>query len=467
MAGWTGISLFAGITGQKKAEALLTDVALKQGIFIGISLTTTCLLASMATYFFFRGETYLFFIDSAFAAALLTNLFIYRRSHRLLPALRTGVSLGALTIICLTFFGDQGSDGVFLWFFTLPLGAIFLLGRKEGIFWTIFYFLILIEVMWYNNSRILDTYLIRFLVAYIIVALFAFIYESLRENMQENLRRTYDELSNAKKTLEKASTQISRYLSPQIRDAIFAGYTRARIESKRAHLTFFFSDIVDFTATTEHLEPEVLNVLLSSYLEEMSRIALKHGATIDKFIGDGIMVFFGAPESKGREEDAVACVRMALEMREKISEMQNFWARQGAQRPLQVRMGINSGYCTVGNFGTEDRMDFTAIGSPVNLASRLESRAEINCIFISRTTYLLVKDVIHCEIVGDLELKGLLAPVRVYEAIAEVEKDKNNPVPVQEEGEGYFLSINPEQLTGTSRQGLVTVLRKNLETLTE
>lgn len=467
MRDWTAVPIFApGTREQAKALPILADYALKQGIFVGLSLVTTFMLASMAVFFYFRHEFLLVYIDSASAAALLINLLIYRVSGRLLPALRTGVSLGALTIICLTLFGGQGGNGVSLWFFTLPLGAIFLLGKKEGLFWATFYFLILIEVMWHNN-RIVDTYLVRFLVAYLIVAAFAFIYEYKRESMQNRLRSTNDELSTAKESMEKASRQLSRYLSPQIRDAIFSGDTRARIESKRENLTFFFSDIVDFTGTTEHLEPEILTDLLSSYLDEMSQIALKHGATIDKFIGDGIMAFFGAPHSRGKKEDALACVRMALEMRERIRELQDFWAEQGAQRPLQVRMGINSGYCTVGNFGTEDRMDFTAIGSQVNLASRLENRADSDRILISRTTWLLTRDRIHCENLGDIKIKGLPAPVPVYEAVDLQENITGEKRLIQEEGEGYSLKINPGKLTGDSRQGLANILQENLEALTE
>ncbi len=455
-----------GIRKKKNNESLVTDYALKHGVFVGISLVTTCLLAFMAVYFFFRHDSRLVYIDAAFASALLANLLVYRITKRLKPALRTGVSLGALTIIFLTFFGGRGSEGVSLWFFTLPLGAIFLLGKKEGLFWTIFYFLILIWVMWYN-SRIIDPYLIRFLVAYIIVAAFTFIYESMRDNMQKKLGRTNEKLAAAQKTMEKASEQLSRYLSPQIRDAIFTGDTWARIESRRQHLTFFFSDIVDFTGTTEHLEPEVLSGLLSSYLGEMSRIALKHGATIDKFIGDGIMAFFGAPHSKGKKEDALACVRMALEMRQRIHELQGFWAEQGAQRSLQVRMGISSGYCTVGNFGTEDRMDYTAIGSQVNLASRLENRAGSDRIFISRTTYMLVKDCIHCRKVGNIELKGMLAPVQVYDAVDLRKNLENRNETIREGGEGYSLTINPDKMTADSRQALVNTLQKNLDKLTE
>ena len=111
----------------------------------------------------------------------------------------------------------------------------------------------------------------------------------------------------------------------------------------------------------------------------MSQIALAHGATIDKYVGDAILVFFGDPESRGVEEDAIACVTMALAMRKRMSELQTTWRASGIETPLRCRMGINTGVCTVGNFGSEDRIDYTIIGGgDVNLASRIESACPPN-----------------------------------------------------------------------------------------
>ena len=135
----------------------------------------------------------------------------------------------------------------------------------------------------------------------------------------------------------------------------------------------FFSDIASFTETTERLQPEDLSQLLNHYLTEMSEIALAHGATIDKYVGDAILIFFGDPETRGVKEDAVACVKMALAMRKRIAELQSTWQASGIDDPLRCRMGINTGVCTVGNFGSEDRMDYTIVGADVNLAARLET----------------------------------------------------------------------------------------------
>ena len=101
----------------------------------------------------------------------------------------------------------------------------------------------------------------------------------------------------------------------------------------------------------------------------MTNIAIEYGGTIDKFIGDAVMVFFGDPESKGEKEDALACVQMAAGMQIRIGELQSYWKKIGIKKPMQVRMGVSTGYCTVGDFGSPQRLDYTTFGSAVNLAA--------------------------------------------------------------------------------------------------
>jgi adenylate cyclase len=179
----------------------------------------------------------------------------------------------------------------------------------------------------------------------------------------------------------------------------------------------FFSDIEDFTETTEKMESEDLTALLNQFLTEMSKVALAYGATIDKYDGDRIMAFFGDPETRGVKEDAVVCVKMALAMQERMRELGDIWQSMGIEEPLRCRMGIHTGYCTVGNFGSMDRMDYTIVGSTVNLASRLEHEAPVGGILISNETHALVKDEIRCEPRGRVRVKGVAYPVAVHEAI--------------------------------------------------
>jgi adenylate cyclase len=198
-------------------------------------------------------------------------------------------------------------------------------------------------------------------------------------------------VSEQNRVLESLSTKLSKYLSPQVYSSIFTGKQSVEISSRRKKLTIFFSDLADFTETTDSLESEELTGLLNRYLTEMSKIALEHGATIDKYIGDAIMAFFGDPETRGVREDALACVRMAIAMQRRMRELHSEWLGLGIERPFELRIGINTGFCTVGNFGSEDRMDYTLIGSEVNLAARLQSHADRGGILIAHETYSLVQ----------------------------------------------------------------------------
>ena len=207
-----------------------------------------------------------------------------------------------------------------------------------------------------------------------------------------NLERKVEERTAE---LVELSKKLAKYFSPQVYDSIFSGKLDVTIKTQRKQLTIFFSDLQGFTELTERLEPEVLTQLLTNYLTEMSKIATKWGGTIDKFIGDAILVFFGDPKTQGKEEDAVSCVSMAIEMLEKLNSLRITWRKKGLAKPLNARIGIHTGVCTVGNFGSEDRLDYTIIGNGVNLASRLETSSEVNKILLSEDTYLLVLSLIH------------------------------------------------------------------------
>ena len=239
----------------------------------------------------------------------------------------------------------------------------------------------------------------------------------LQEKEAQLNRRLEDansELEAANDFLVTISTKISHYLAPQIYKSIFSGQKDVTIHTERKQLTIFFSDIKDFTATTEGLQPEEITHLLNEYFTEMSAIALKHGGTVDKFIGDALVIFFGDPETKGTVEDARACLNMATEMQRRLAELNVQWRSAGTEQPFRVRMGINTGFCNVGNFGSADRMDYTAIGAEVNLAARLQSIAEPGHIVLSYETYALVRDIVAARELPQISVKGINRMVVPY-----------------------------------------------------
>jgi class 3 adenylate cyclase len=268
-------------------------------------------------------------------------------------------------------------------------------------------------------------------------------------------------VSEQKRELEVLSTKLSKYLSPQVYSSIFSGKRNVEIASNRKKLTVFFSDIADFTATTDDLESEELTSLLNHYLTEMSKIALEHGATIDKYVGDAILAFFGDPETKGIKEDAVACVNMAVAMQRRMRELQSEWRDAGLEKPFELRIGISTGYCTVGNFGSEDRMDYTIIGGQVNLASRLQSNAEPGSILVSHETYALVKDTILADEQEPMHAKGFAKPVRNYRVLDQLEKSADQGRVIREEQDGLRLFLDLQKLQkATAVETLKSVLSR-------
>jgi class 3 adenylate cyclase len=264
----------------------------------------------------------------------------------------------------------------------------------------------------------------------------------LGDHNERQLNAAAAVIAQKNKELEALSTKLSKYLSPQIYNSIFTGAQGVEIASNRKKLTIFFSDVVNFTETTDKLESEDLTNLLNRYLTEMSDIALQHGATIDKYIGDAIMVFFGDPETKGLKEDALACVRMAIAMLRRMRQLQSEWQELGAEKPFRVRIGINTGYVTVGNFGSNDRMDYTIIGNAVNLTARLQTNSEIDGILLGHETYSLVKDEVAAEEQPAIKAKGFAEPVRCYKVLGLYDDLAEEGSVIREERDGFKLLLN-------------------------
>ena len=257
---------------------------------------------------------------------------------------------------------------------------------------------------------------INILIIFLLVALYfaASIQQSHIKNVQ--LSNQLDAANKENSELTRQTFNLSKYLSPTIRRAVLSG-KRTTLESQDKNVTIFFSDLSGFTQLAERLEADDLALFLNIYLTEMSEIATRFGGTIDKIIGDSIMVFFGDPESRGIKNDALSCVSMALAMRKAMTKLKNRWQAVGIENPPSIRMGINSGLCKVGHFGTEHHLTYTLLGRSVNLASRLESAADNDEILISFSTYSLVKDIVNCVPKGQLAIKGFSQPIIAYSAV--------------------------------------------------
>ena len=281
------------------------------------------------------------------------------------------------------------------------------------------------------------------------------------EILNTTLEKKVDERT---KELVQLSKKLAKYFSPQVYQSIFSGKLDVKIQTKRKPLTVFFSDLEGFTELTERLEPEVLTEVLTQYLTEMSRIAIKWGGTIDKFIGDALLVFFGDPNTNGNKEDAIACVSMAIEMIQKLKNLRDFWREKGISKPLNARIGIHTGVCTVGNFGSEDRLDYTIIGNGVNLASRIETNAAPNRILVSEDTYLLIKKEVRCLKKQKISVKGISFPIQTYEVLGFAKEVSKNPLVIEKNIPGLTLSINKSEIEDNQTAiNLIKDVLKNLK----
>ena len=235
-----------------------------------------------------------------------------------------------------------------------------------------------------------------------------------RQNLLEEKIRDREIIEEKSRQLESLATRLAKYLSPQIYQSIFKDENGEEHKHSRKNLTIFLSDIVKFTDLADTLEPERLATVVNSYLSEMSSIALECGGTIDKFIGDAVLIFFGDPESEGETEDAMKCAEMAIRMLKRVDELNKHWKKLGVIDGLKVRMGIATGFCTVGNFGSDLRLDYTVLGSPVNLAARLQTTAEHNTILIDEYTKDLINSHVNSKYIDDITPKGFARPIPVY-----------------------------------------------------
>ncbi|MDH7499178.1 MAG: adenylate/guanylate cyclase domain-containing protein [candidate division NC10 bacterium] len=247
-------------------------------------------------------------------------------------------------------------------------------------------------------------------------------WETIRQlnlNLEGKVAERTKELEIANQQLISAQEQISKYIDPKVTEKIFKGEFAAKLTHRRVKLTICFTDIKDFTQFTDASDPEDVARLLNEYLGEMAEIVRRWGGTIPQFTGDSIFAIFGAPDSLGVSEDALACARMAVEMQARMGELRNKWWSEGIQHPFTIRCGIHTGMANVGNYGSEGFMEYSAIGLNTNLASRLEQACEPGEIYVSHATWALIKEAIPCEEVGTIEVKGFHYLIKTYRILQE------------------------------------------------
>ena len=283
------------------------------------------------------------------------------------------------------------------------------------------------------------------------------VYQARRVRNASEKREYY--YSQMNRYMEFAN-QLSRYAPQQLWQSIMKGETEAKIEYKRKKMTIFFSDIEGFTELSESLIPDDLAFVLNDYLSHMTEIAKQYEATVDKFMGDAILIFFGDPTTQGVTQDAKTCVDMAMAMRQQMKILRERWVKMGYPA-LHIRMGISTGYCHVGNYGAAHRMAYTIVGRDANLAARLQSAAEVDEILISDDTYYLIKEEFLCAPKTPMYLKGIQQPVKTWQVM---EKHGARQTEYQRwfdyEYKGFHLLLNLDEVQNFEYPELIQVLEK-------
>jgi class 3 adenylate cyclase/CheY-like chemotaxis protein len=207
--------------------------------------------------------------------------------------------------------------------------------------------------------------------------------------------------------------RLKRFFSPQLAELIVAGGADDPLRTHRREVTVVFLDLRGFTAFTETAEPEELMGVLREYHAEMGRLILAHEGTLERFTGDGMMIFFNDPVPV--DNPAERAIRMAVAMRDRVTELATRWRKLGYG--LDLGVGIAHGYATIGAIGFEGRWDYGAVGAVTNLAARLCGEARPGQILVSRRVLALVEERVEAQPVGELALKGLSRPVPAFELI--------------------------------------------------
>ena len=227
--------------------------------------------------------------------------------------------------------------------------------------------------------------------------------ESLNENLQETVEQKVVELERA--------SELKRYMSPQLAESILSGDIEVSLGSSRKNLTTVFSDIRGFTELSERTEPEELVGELNDYFSEMTKIVFEHGGTLDKYIGDAVMVFFGDPIEQ--EDHASRAVNMAIAMQERMAKLEKKWAHK-YDDVFSIGIGMSTGWTTVGNIGSAVRTDYTVLGNQVNLASRLADRAGRGEILLTERTWKGSGTTHDATLIDEIQLKGVNRPTKIY-----------------------------------------------------
>jgi class 3 adenylate cyclase len=348
-----------------------------------------------------------------FPLAVLYNLsvqLLLRYRCNILVISHITASLDILVSLALIYLA--ASTDIYLWYFVLLvshsarfgfLGAVL----SPVLFSAIYFLLIFMK----GISIPFHTLMMRALFFIITGAVSGYLARKERMEFDRTLRQQRDILITRQQRKEMRD-MLSRYLSYNLVEELLKSPHRIRLGGARQKVSVLFSDISGFTRLLSVVEPERVIQVLNEYLTEMTNIIFENGGMVDKYVGDAIIGIFGAPYTA--PDDSLRAVRTALNMQERLRQLQSKW-KQNFGEVITARIAVNTGEVILGNIGSPKRMDYTAIGDPVNIASRLQAIADVGSVVISKATYDENRFAIEALDLGKVELKGKEEPIDVFE----------------------------------------------------
>ncbi|HUF50417.1 MAG TPA: ATP-binding protein [Longimicrobiales bacterium] len=225
------------------------------------------------------------------------------------------------------------------------------------------------------------------------------------------------------------SGELRRFLPPAVVESVLRGELASDRSFERRRITVLIAEIRGTTELTDQLEPEEFSDLVNDYLRELTAVAVGMASTVETSGAQRFTALFGAPTDMPLEQQAETAVHAALEMRARLGELHTLWQRRGVRAALDLRVGINTGYCTVGAFGSDTMRSYTAIGTPVTVASLLPEQAEANGILCSLASYSLIEGRVVANPLGERTLRGVARPVQLFEVIGLVDERRGADAP--------------------------------------
>jgi class 3 adenylate cyclase len=321
----------------------------------------------------------------------------------------TGV-IDILVSLALIFFA-KGND-VYLFYFVLLVSHAMRYGFLGSILSPVLFSIVYVLGLWLRGIDLGFQDLALRAIFFIITGIVSgYLAREERRRFEKTLKQQRDLLITRQKRKEMRS-MLQKYLSFNLVEELLKDPAKIQLGGSRQKVTVLFSDISGFTRLLSSVDAERVVAILNEYLTEMTNVIFTNGGMVDKFVGDAVIGIFGAPMAS--EGDAERAVRTAVEMQERLRTLQNGWKRS-FKDVIEARIAVNTGEVILGNIGSPQRMDYTAIGEAVNIASRLQSIAELGTVAVSKSTYDEVKECVKAKRIGKVSLRGIPGPIMVYE----------------------------------------------------